>query len=213
MTRVKNEDGCWQIKTLNNMILGNKAGAVAYPMPWECAGENVSEGNLLMGGGSNLDEGSGPMPPLFQFTNKTHCGQFPEHCGAAVPMTRENTLALFKRLLVDNEVAEGEWPNLDAWQDTYRVNLDLWRRIMNCDTTSRVMSAIKDGLQSRAVSWEMRLDDVVREVECAPVVGVDRDLRGEALGDEPLPGPFQRVECGRNRIMLWPVRGVGGPAL
>jgi hypothetical protein len=206
--RVKNEDGCWDIRTLNNMILGNKVGAVAYPMPWECAGNNVSEGNLLMGGGEYLDEGSGPMPPLFQFTNKTHCGQFNEYCGASVPMTRENTLALFKKLLAENDIHEKDWPNLDQWQDSYFVNLEIWRKIMACDIGSRVVNAIRDGLQSRIVSWDMQLDEAVREIKCRPVDGVDKDFRGRPLDSSPLPGPFQAIEAGRNHIVLWPVRGV-----
>jgi len=207
--RVRNEDGCWDIKIFNNMILGNRAGAIAYPIPWECAGNNLSDGNLLMGAGEYLDEGSGPNPPLFQFSNKAHCGQFPEHCGAKVPMTRENTLALFERSLRAAGVPEEDWPNLRWWQEHYLVSLEIWRKVLGNDLESRVVRAIRDGLQSRVVSWEFDLDDAVREVQCKPVSGVDRDFLGRPVPRErPLPGPFQELERGRNRVTLWPVRGV-----
>lgn len=207
--RVRNEDGCWDIKAFNNMILGNRAGAVAYPIPWECAGNNRSDGNLLMGAGEYLDEGSGPNPPLFQFNNKSHCGQFPEHCGARVPMTKENTLALFKKSLEEAGIPKDEWPNLDWWQEHYYVPLGIWRKVLGNDLRSRVMRAIRDGLQSRLVSWEMDFDATLGQVECAPVPGVDKDFFGRPMpAERPLPGPFQGLKEGRNRIVLWPVRGV-----
>jgi len=208
--RVKPEDGCWDITTLNNMILGNRAGAVALPMPFEAAGRNVSEGNLLMGGGEYLDEGSGPMPPLFQLTNKTHCGQMALHCGKEItPQTPETVARMFTEALDRAKIPQDARPNLAWWKEHYCVPLDLWRAVLGSDRQSRVLRTIKDGLQSRVVAWECDLDETVRQVRCEPVAGVDKDFLGRPMPKErPLPGPFQSVEIGRNHITLWPVRGV-----
>ena len=206
-SRVKNEDGCWDIKTFNNMILGNRGGAIAYPMPWECAGNNTSDNNLLMGSGEYLDEGSGPFPPLSQFTNKTHCGQFQEWCGAKVPMTKENTLALFEKLCAENGVAADEMPNLKQWSDHYWVTWDIWKKILKNDVNSRQCSTIKDGLQTRALSFSFKFDDTLDKIACKPVPGVTHDFFDNPIPqDRAKPGPFQHVKTGQNTIVLWPAR-------
>lgn len=206
--RVKNEDGCWDIKAFNNMILGNRGAAIGYPMPWECAGNNTSDGNLLMGGGEALDEGSGPFPPLFLFTNKTHCGQFPEVISAKFPMTVQNTNTLFRQSLEKAKVPKDQWPNLERWADTYQVSLSIWQAIMGNDKASKVMSTIRDGLQSRMISFQMKFDQTPQQVQCTRVEGVDRDYFGHAMPEHPLPGPFQNLSVGQNHLHLWPVRGV-----
>ncbi|NJK93503.1 MAG: right-handed parallel beta-helix repeat-containing protein [Blastochloris sp.] len=78
--RVPVEDAGSDHRILNNMILGNKIGAVSLSLPWLGSKNNLSEHNLLMGSGQNLDEGSGPFPPFFQINNKSHCAQFAHVC-------------------------------------------------------------------------------------------------------------------------------------
>jgi hypothetical protein len=71
--RVPVQDTGRDHRIFNNMILGNKVGAVSLSLPWAGSNYNLSDCNLLMGSGQNLDEGSGPFPPLFQINNKSHC--------------------------------------------------------------------------------------------------------------------------------------------
>jgi len=208
--RVKPQDGCWDIKTFNNIIMGNKAGAIAYPMPWQCAGNNVSDGNLFMGGGDNLDEGGGPRPPLFQLTNSAHMGPMGQHHPPGFEaQTPERVREKFVQALRKAGVPEDKWPNLDRWSEQHMVPLDLWQAVMGNDADSLVMRVIRDSLASRVVAWDCKLDETIRRVRCRPVAGVDRDFRGRKMpARNPLPGPFQEVEIGQNRIILWPVRGV-----
>jgi len=208
--RVKNEDGCWDIKTFNNMIMGNRGGAIAYPMPWECGGNNTSDSNLLMGAGEYLDEASGPFPPIFQFTNKTHCGQFGEWCGAKVPMTEEVTLELFKRLAREASIEEADLPNTELWHEHYCVTLKIWQELLGNDKNSRVTSTIKDGLQSRVVSVSIKLDEAVNSIHCREIPGISFDFYGnEFVSGEIKPGPFQNILEGQNHMILWPVQGIG----
>jgi len=208
--RVKNEDGCWDIKTFNNMILGNRGGAIAYPMPWDCGGNNTSDNNLLMGAGEYLDEGSGPFPPLFQFTNKTHCGQFSDWCGAKVPMTKEVTLELFKRLAKEANINEADLPNEKFWHEHYWVTLQIWQELLGNDRNSRVTSTIKDGLQSRIISVSIKLDETVNTIRCKNLKGILLDFFGnETVPGNLKPGPFQNISKGQNNMILWPVRGIG----
>ncbi|MFQ3577851.1 MAG: right-handed parallel beta-helix repeat-containing protein, partial [Verrucomicrobiia bacterium] len=79
-SRVPVADACSDHRIVNNMILGNKIGAVSLPLEWAGAKNNRSEHNLLMGSGQTLDEGSGPFLPLFQINNKSHCAQFEPIC-------------------------------------------------------------------------------------------------------------------------------------
>jgi hypothetical protein len=213
--RVKNEDGCWDIKAFNNLIMGNGKAAIGLPIPWECAGNNVTDSNVLMGSGAYLDEGSGPMDPQFVITNKTHCGQFPPHCGAKVPMTPANTLALFTETLTRAGVPKEQWPNLNDWERTYAVSLDLWRRLLGNDANSIVVRAIRDGLASRTLWWECNLDPAIASVKCSPVAGVDKDFMGNRMTGKAaaklMPGPFQKLRLApsvKQHIQLWPVRGV-----
>lgn len=207
--RVKNEDGCWDIKTLNNMILNNGRAAVGYSLPWECAGDNISDGNLLAGSGEYLDEGSGSQNPLFVITNKSHCAQFPEHCGGTPPMTAENTRALMESVLREKNVPESRWPDMDWWNEHYYVSLDLWRKLLDCDTRSAVAERVhRDGLQSRNISFEYPFDKTLSQPRCEPVDGVDKDFLGQPMpATDLLPGPFQHLNAERCHITLWPVRG------
>lgn len=210
--RVKNEDGCWDNAILNNMILGNRAGAVSLPLPFECAGNNVSNGNLFMGGGAYLDEGSGPMRPLFQVSNNTHCGQFAEHSGSEDAQTPERVLEIFQAKLKGSEIPEEEWPNPGWWKEHYFVSLHLWREALGHDENSAEMTCTRDGFQSHTMTWSFTFDETIRKVRCEPVQGVTRDFRaGPFPHRQPLPGPFQNLDSGRNQIAVWPVMGVPTP--
>jgi len=206
--RVPPENGCWDIKTYNNLVLGNRAGAIGYSLPWKCAGNNVSDGNLFMGAGDYLDEGSGTLEPLFQFNNKSHCAQYQGGCHGSEPMVADKVAELFAAAMDRAQVQAEDRPNLNEWKRHFMVNFDLWRAVTGNDRASRVTKAIRDGLQSRLIAWEFKFDDVIRQVSCSAIAGVDRDFRGRPMPARPLPGPFQDVIEGQNHIALWPVRGV-----
>ncbi|MGJ3243251.1 MAG: right-handed parallel beta-helix repeat-containing protein [Opitutales bacterium] len=210
--RVKPEDGCWQIRVLNNMILGNNRGAVGLPLPWACAGDNESEGNLLMGHGEYLDEGSGPFPPHFVYTNRSHVGQMPRFMKdqGVEAQTPDVVVRKFTEALKAAGIPESEWPNLEQFQENYFVPHKLWTATMGMDRESRSISIIKDMAGARTLVWDFDMPETVREVTCKPVDGVDKDFHGNAMdsGNQLLPGPWQDLPEGHLRIPLWPVRGV-----
>ncbi len=204
--RVKPQDGCWDIKVLNNLILGNQGGTIGLPMPWHCAGNNVSDGNLFMGGGDYLDEGSGSRPPLFILTNQTHMGQMQEfHSFPA--MTPERTRELLAQNLEKAGVPKDQWPNLATWTPHGLVSFDLWKAAMGCDANSREMSAIREGLSTTRLAFQMTFDQALTEVACVPVAGVENDWDGKPMPAKgALPGPFQNLAAGYNHRLLWPVK-------
>jgi len=206
--RVKAADGCWDINVVNNLILGNNAGAVGLPLDWACAGNNRSDGNLLMGPGEPLDEGSGPFPPRFIVTNKAHCGQFPGICQSDEVQTAENVAKRLGVELAKANVPKNRWPNLERWSEDFALGLDLWQAITGNDTHSAVCSAIRDGLGTRTLSWWFSFDQGIDAVTCAKQAAFTHDFHGRPMPATPKPGPFQDLTPGENRILLWPVPGV-----
>jgi len=203
--RVKPEDGCWQIRTLNNIIFSNGSGAIGYSLPWHRAGDNHADGNLFMGAGEYLDEGSGPQPPLFQINNKSHVGQMPAFEEDA--QTPEVVVEKFRQRLVDAGVPEDRWPNLELWKEHFLINLELWRAVMDCDRHSAVQSVIKDGLSTTRLCWQCDITEAIDDVTCEPVDAVDKDFFGRPMPESGLkPGPFQDLAAGRNHMLFWPVR-------
>ncbi|MEX1015842.1 MAG: right-handed parallel beta-helix repeat-containing protein [Phycisphaeraceae bacterium] len=212
--RVKPEKGCWDIKTFNNMILGNRAGAIGYPLPWEAAGNNTSDGNLLMGGGEYLDEGSGPQPPLFQITSVSHMAPMQRHLDFPA-MTKTRLREQMVDLLKQAGVPEKDWPNLEQWTDHYLLNLELWRAVSGNDQHSKPTATIRDGLNVHRLNFQFKFDKALGEVQCQPVEGIDSDFFGQPVPEaSPLPGPFQEIEPGKHvNLTVWPVvpeRGFDG---
>lgn len=205
-SRVKPEDGCWDIKVLNNLILGNRAGALGMPMPWRCAGDNLSDGNLFMGAGQYLDEGGGPTPPRFQFTNHTHMGFMQEHFDFPV-MTRPRVRELFVERLHEAGVPRSRWPNLDEFDQHWRISLDLWQSVLGNDQSSAVTATIKDNLATRRLHWQFNPGPELDQTRCHPIANLTYDYFGQPYRSDtpPKPGPFQDLVSGEYECMLWPI--------
>ncbi len=206
--RVKPDGGCRDISVLQNMILGNRAGAVALPLPWEYAGNNRSENNLLMGAGEYLDEGGGPQPPLFQLTHCTHMATMQPHLPVPA-MTRERGRQEFVDRLKAAGIPESQWPNLEHFDDHMLIPLALWQAVLDSDKNSEVIKVIRDGLNSRRLSWCIDLPAAACEARCDALPGLDWDYRGVPLPDAPRqPGPFQGLIPGMLDMPLWPIAPV-----
>jgi hypothetical protein len=186
--RVKPEDGCWDIKTLNNIIAGNRAGAIGYPLPWQCAGNNTSDGNLFVGAGEYLDEGSGSRPPLFQITNATHMANMPEH--HKFPLEAQSAEHVAKKFAD----ALGA-PAPANWSPWYYCTFEQWRKATGNDAHSRAMTSIRDSLGVRTLLFNLACREELFQVTCQKVPG---------LPVEQLPGLFQNMKVGPNCIVLWP---------
>lgn len=210
--RVKPEHGCWDIRVVNNIIMGNQGGAVGLPMPWTCGGRNVTEGNLYMGGGEYLDEGSGPRPPLFILTNQTHMGQMQAFHSFPV-MTEERTREMLLERLRGAGVPESLWPNPAAFTPHAMVPLELWRTLVGPDSGSAVMNPIREGLCTTRLAFQCHFPQSLETVRCQPVPGMDVDFDGQPVpGQAPRPGPFQDLTPGYTHRLLWPMRPTDGAA-
>jgi len=203
--RVTPENGCREIKVFNNMVLGNRAGAIGLPMPWGYAGENESDGNLFMGGGQYLDEGSGPRAPLFQITNDTHMASMGRFLPEGItPQTSEQTVTDFRGRLEASAIPEDQWPNFEFWAQHYMVPLDQWQAVLGHDGRSATTYAIRDALNAQELSWAFQFDEALTGVDAQPIPAdpklpeIKRDYLGQPLSEaSPLrPGPFQNVAPG-----------------
>ncbi len=204
--RVPPDTGCWDVRTLNNLILGNRAGAIGYSLPWTCAGRNTSDGNLFMGSGVACDEGSGARPALFQINNLSHCAQYKGYNHRDEALTPEWVAGELKAALDQAGVPEADRPNLREWTDHFLLNLANWRAATGNDRHSAQMVKInRDTFCPQLMRWHCRIDETLAQVRCAPVPGVDRDWRGQPLPAKPLPGPFQDLAVGQQARLFWPL--------
>jgi hypothetical protein len=187
---------CSRNRVRNNLLLGNRLGAISLPLPWERAFENESDGNLVMGGGETMDEGTGVLPPLFQL-NSSHAA-----------IKAERMVAAFREALDRAGVPAGARPNLELWSQLgYPLDLDQWRLFSGNDRASATIKLYHEMLATRVPEFTVKLDAAPWSVPCRPVAGVDRDYLGYELGrvQKLLPGPFQHLRTGPNRIVLWPL--------
>lgn len=205
--RVKPEDGCWDNRVLNNLIIGNRAGAVGLPLPWDCAGRNVCDHNVYVGAGEYLDEGSGPQPPRFVLTNRTHCGSMPHVLGkTAAAQTTEVVLASLTDALARSGIEHR--PDARSFADTCQIDLELWRGATGFDRHSVLLSVLRDALGRQDLRWQFSLPRALDPVVpvASGVASIERDFENRPYSASPIPGPFQHIRAGNVRVPLWPVR-------
>ena len=204
--RVPPETGCWDVRTVNNLILGNRSGAIGYSLPWKCAGRNTSDGNLFMGAGVACDEGSGARATLFQINNLSHCAQYKGYNHQDEPLTPEWVAGELKTALDQAGVPESDRPNLREWTDHFLLNLANWRAATGNDRHSAQMLKInRDTFCPQILRWHCRIDETLNQVRCSRVEGVDKDWRGLPMPAKPLPGPFQDLAVGQQMRLFWPL--------
>lgn len=193
---------------LNNLIFSNGAGAISLPFPFERASNNFSDGNLFMAGGSM----SGKVPPEFQLNDSG--GR------VSADVIRDQ----FRSAGIDPASQSGP----------FRLSLEQWRKVSGNDAHSLTTKLDKDMLGTFAneirmnflrpakkedfiVAREATSNDVIDELwrtRTVAVDGMDSDFLGTPFPKgNALPGPFQAVEKGPNRFVLWPVsiQGKGYP--
>ena len=173
---------------LNNMIIGNKGGAISLPFPFERSGNNASDFNLILSGGLSQDI------PMFVLNT------------AGGRVASDSIRHEFSAALDAGNVPRDEWPNLYLWTALPYLTLEQWRFFAKQDRNSRAVKPEHSTLRSRLLEVELAFDESLRNFSCPPVKGVDRDFYGNPLPQpSPLPGPFQILEGGDNRLQIWPV--------
>jgi hypothetical protein len=176
---------------INNLVIGNQGGAISLPLPWERAQDNVSDGNVFMGGGAVMDESTGPLRPRFQL-NTSHAKQTVAQVCAHVAAAGANAPTA-----------------LDLG-----LELEDWRKASGQDTGSTVVKLYHEYLSARALHFTFSVEESMLQAS-AQSLPLDRILHAD-LADffghtlpaqsERMPGPFQALGPGQHRVMLWPVR-------
>ncbi|MCC5848339.1 MAG: right-handed parallel beta-helix repeat-containing protein [Verrucomicrobia bacterium] len=169
----------------NNIIAASKRCALSFPVPWELAENNRSEGNLLMGGGNPMDEGSGPDVPLFHI-NGCHNRFTPEQIRSRLGLVPDDSLA---------GAAGG--------------SLEAWRRVTGRDLRSEIFQLRRDMLGVYSLSLDASWPEEVLRHSCEPVTlwEGDTDYFGDRMapGEPYLPGPFRILPPEiKSRLPLWP---------
>jgi len=169
----------WRI--FNNITFGNKGGTFGIPFPGEFARDNLTDANIL---------GGAP-----EFRAKT-----------AIGSSLEQIMAALNKMLEAQGVPDADRPKSPDGKAAPQLSLDQWRGLMSNDKHSVVAQAIAASLEGReeiVLTLEEDLGD--SKVATQPIPGVDKDFFGTPMPEKnPLPGPFQHLQKGPNRFILWP---------
>jgi hypothetical protein len=109
-------------------------------------------------------------------------------------------------------------PNIPLWRERPELTLAQWRALTGNDKNSLVTRIAEDmlGAQTLEVRFnfqrgrqEQSLSEELWQVRAIATPGVAEDFFGNPLPRSgALPGPFQNVNKGANRWLLWPVRAL-----
>jgi hypothetical protein len=182
----------WRVR--GNVSMGNRAGAFSFPIetPGRCE-DNRSNENVFIGGGLLMDDSADELPPIFE-VNCSHKKSDYEQVAAA-----------FEEAMDRHGVRREQRPNLGPWIYHHKLDLNLWRIFTGNDADAQVMKVNKPCMGTRTGFLEINLPEALRPLDGAPAEGVDRDLLGQPIPrNRALPGPFQQIERGFNRIVFWP---------
>lgn len=203
--------GCYDNQVINNLVIGNRAGAISLPHDWDLAKNNRSDFNLIMGAGQFLDA-SRPVQdsPIFVVNSDAHMGPSTRMPLTKVSMTRE---LLFKELTQAMEKAgldEAQRPTQATFLKFPGLTFDQWQAATGNDQHSAIEAVVasKYDFSRTKLEWYFAFTEALNGVKCSPVSGVQADFYGNVVGPNPLPGPFQSLQTGENRLMVWPVPGI-----
>lgn len=120
-------------RVFNNLIFANHAGAIGLPFPWERAQDNVSDGNLFMGGGA-MDA---PISPNFRCHGE----------GSHVPP--DKIAAAFTAAL--DSMPPDQRPDAKSWIARTDLTFKQWRAFSGNDRNSLATRLSDDMLGSHTL--------------------------------------------------------------
>ena len=112
----------------------------------------------------------------------------------------------FRRRLKQAGTAEQQLPEPDAWAKNPRLTLDYWRLLLERDRGSQ-QHRMTVHCDDRALPARLTLtlDSAIAKMPCTLIEDLSADFRGQSLpASGPLPGPFQGLQSGENKIVLEP---------
>lgn len=175
---------CSHWTVINNIVVGNHAGAVSAPVEHERSTGNRFDHNVYAGAYDrwNVETYSAPLDqPLFTVNTNKHKSD-----------KREVVDALLARL-EEAGVPTEERPGRSRLLSLPLLTLREWQLLTGWDASSRWGRVLRPMVCSTTPFVAFTIDGSPKRVAAAPPVGVRRDYSGETIADRPVAGPFQRL--------------------
>ncbi len=169
----------WRI--LNNIIVGNHAGALSLPARSERSRGTRCDYNLICGGHNRMTSETWAREldsPYFTLNSSK----------GRVPV---DTLIRRLRHRLDSA---GVQADLKHYGRLPLLTLAQWRAGAGFDVNSRVPRILRPNMAKHHLWLRFHIDETPRSVNCPSIEGIDHDFLGAALPDSGrVPGPFQSL--------------------
>ncbi len=175
------------IRVLNNIIAINGRGAINMPYPGPNAQGNTSDYNLFSSGG---------------MMSWLHMMPFVANVNGGVDY--DGIVAAFHKAYEEKGVAREDRPPILKYHRGPLLGLDGWRTLTGFDVHSDQPDA-RYGFVATELTASVEMKETPPQLGAQPIPGIERDFYGRPLPAAPIPGPFQNLVRGKNRLNLWPV--------
>ena len=187
------------MKIFNNILMG---GSINMPLPSALSRDNESDYNLF-----NPPWTLTSLP--FVANNKGPGGK------PGAGLQYHEVVEQLERAYEQNNVSpeEGNQPRYfhkagvgNPYYEGTMLSLAQWR-LMGMDKHSLMTSVLGNNIRALGLDVSLKVDKSPWKLGCKPIRGVHKDFFGNPMPKNPLPGPFQNLKEGDNRLIIWPVRG------
>jgi parallel beta-helix repeat protein len=172
-------------RILNNLLVGNAAGAISLPYPNERSNGLASDRNVFWANGP----GKGP-----EFVINCNQDRF----------RLDDVAAELRRKLEASGTSGADPPDPPNWAKDPKLTLAQWRLLMRMDLKS-VRAQLSVSCDDRTLPAKLRIvaDARIFEMSNLPVEGLAADFVGRTIPRSGgLPGPFQGLLRGTNSLTL-----------
>jgi len=169
--RVQIEASNWRV--LNNMFIGNGAGAVSLPVESDISENNLSDFNVVTGGYNRFTfetYAEGLDEPYFLINNNKE---------------RQDNRPLYASLGQREDTESAIVPFLTMKQ---------WNELSGNDSNSIYSWVLRPIFAKERLQLSFYIDDKAKNMRCSAIKGIETDFYGKKLPEFPLPGPFQSLK-------------------
>lgn len=174
---------CSEWRVLNNVFISDSCGTLSLPVPNASAEGNRADYNAYAGLFDRLTietTAERQSPPRFLLNtskDRVTADLLYERIGDALTRAGRSSLPL----------------DLDEFRHRPSLSLDEWQVASGLDRHSRYVTVARPVLGTHSAEFRLLIGTDF-DMACPPVEGIDADYYGEALADQPRPGPFAALE-------------------